>query len=404
MEAEGTQFGPGRAEDEEFLTPSRRGFLRAAALGVGATAVGWSQLKPLAVLAHDLSGLNCTANDVQILGAGQVLNEPCDCSGNFNAVVRFTVRNNAAADRRCVTLHLCPVELPDGTTFDPGDIILGDIAGKTTATIETTIPNFPCGAGLLCFGTFLPGQDNADTKGLRCPAGACCSTVSWTVRPNEECGSDADVIPSKCRHQQICIQGRGVVTLDCDPTQAGTNCSIDCGDAATLRACITGGPGPFVFELLTGGQVIQRFPAEGTTTDTCHDFTVMPGTTTNFIARVTDSTGCSRSSAAVTVTVRNLSPVINFVGNSNCSGLLTVTTTVDDFTGCSFAYTIDGVAAAATETDGTIVRLNTPAAGEMTVRFLDGACHEIGVTATCGGCVGTATRTFTQCVDTDLNC
>ena len=406
MEAEGAQPDSERIGDEEFLSPSRRSFLRAAALGVGATAVGWSQLRPMTVLAHDLSGLNCTANDVQILGSGQVLNEPCVCpeSGFFNAEVSFTVRNNAAADRRCVTLHLCPITLPDGTTFAPKDIILGDIAGKATATMTTTIPNFPCGAGLLCFGTFLPGQDNADTKGLRCPDGACCSTVSWTVRPNEECGPDADVIPSKCRHQQICIQGRGVVSLDCDPSNAGADCSIDCGDAATLRACITGGPGPFKFELLTGGQVIQTFPAEGTTTETCHDFTVMPGVTTTFIARVTDITGCARSSAPVTVTVRTLNPVINIAGNSNCTGLLTVSTTVDGFEGCSFAYTIDGVTAVASSTNNRIVQLNTPAQGQMTVRILDGACHTIGVTATCGACTGTASETFTQCVDTDLGC
>ena len=405
MDSNDARPGSGRIGDDEFLSADRRAFLRAAALGVGATALGWSQLRPLAALAHDVSGLNCTANDVQIIGSGQVLNEPCACpaSGTFAAQVSFTVRNNAAAARRCVTLHLCPITLPDGTVFSPADVVLGDIPGKTTQTMTATIPGFPCGAGLLCFGTFLPGQDSVDVKGLRCPDGACCSTVSWTVRPGEECGPDADVIPSKCRHQQICIQGRGVVTLDCDPNVAGADCSIDCSDSATLRACISGGPGPFKFELLRGGQVIETFPTTGMTNDTCHNFTVTPGVTTTYTAQVTDSTGCTRSSALVTVTVRSLTPVINISGNSTCDGLLTVSTTVAGFSGCSFAYTIDGVAAVASETDGRTVRLNT-AAGQMTVRILDNACHTIGVTATCGTCTGVATKTFKQCVGTTVNC
>ena len=406
MDSDGMQAGPERIEDEEFLSPSRRSFLRAAALGVGATAVGWSQLRPLTVLAHDVSGLNCTANDVQILGSGQVLNEPCICptSGVFDAQVSFTVRNNAAAERRCVTLHLCPITLPNGEEFRPVDIVLGHIPGKTTQTMTATVPNFPCGAGLLCFGTFLPGQDDADVKGLRCPDGACCSTVSWTVRPGEACGPDANIIPSKCRHQQICIQGRGVVTLDCAPEVAGADCTIDCAKSAILRACISGGPGPFTFTLLSGGTTVATYPTTGTTTDVCHDFSVTPTETTTYIAQVTDSTGCTRDSAAVTVTVRSLSPEISIAGNSNCDGLLTVSTAAPGFIGCSFVYTIDGAAAVATSTDSRIVQLDTPVAGQMTVRFLDGICHTIGVTATCGDCTGTATKTFTQCVGTDVNC
>lgn len=406
MDAESTRSGLERTNDEEFLSPSRRSFLRAAALGVGATAVGWSQLRPMAVLAHDVSGLNCTANDVQVIGSGQVLNEPCACpsSGVFDAEVRFTVRNNASAMRRCVTLHLCPITLPNGTVFSPPDIVLGDLPGKTTQEMTTVIPGFPCGAGLLCFGTFLPGQDNADVKGLRCPDGACCSTVSWTVRPGEECGPNADVIPSKCRHQQICIQGRGVVSLDCDPDVAGANCTIDCGESATLRACISGGPGPFTFALLRGGNTIATYPASGTTNETCHNFTVNPAETTTYIAQVTDSTGCTRSSAPVTVTVQGLNPEIRVTGDGNCGGLLTISTDVPGFEGCRFEYTIDNVTATASSTDSRIVRLDTPATGQMTVRFLDGACHTIGVTARCGECTGTATRTLRQCVDTDFNC
>ena len=404
MEAEGTQSGPERIEREEFLTPSRRGFLRAAALGVGATAVGWSPLRPMTVLAHDVSGLNCTANDVQLIGSGQVVNEPCQCSGTFPAEVQFTVRNNSASERRCVTLHLCPIELPDGTVFDPGDVVLpGSIPGKTTQVMTATSPGFPCGAGLLCFGEFLPGQDNADVKGLRCPDGKCCSTVSWTVRPNEACGPDANVIPSKCRHQQICIQGRGVVTLDCDPTINGPDCAIECGTSAVLRACIGSGTGPFTFKLLVNGNPVASHT--GAAGVLCHDFTVTPSATTIYTATVTDSGGCTRASGTVTVTVRTITPVINITGGGSCGdGLVVVSTTVAGSSGCSFQYTIDGSAAANSETAAKVVRLNTPENGKMTVRFLDGQCHIIGVTATCGGCSGTATKTLSQCVSTTLGC
>ena len=47
---------------------------------------------PLTAFADNLSGLNCTANDVRILGAGPDLNEPCTCSGTFTADVRFRDR------------------------------------------------------------------------------------------------------------------------------------------------------------------------------------------------------------------------------------------------------------------------------------------------------------------------
>src|SRR5918993_1027212 len=105
------------------------------------------------------------------IGPGRVINEPCNCSGTFTATVEFTVENNAASARNCITLHLCPAG-----SVNPGDIILqGEIAGKTTQVMTATIQNYPCGAGLLCFGA--AGQDDRG----RCDAGVCCSTISWGV-------------------------------------------------------------------------------------------------------------------------------------------------------------------------------------------------------------------------------
>ena len=44
--------------------------------------------------ANDLSDYPCTAEDVEIVGSGIVINEPCVCTpgGTFNATVQFTVR------------------------------------------------------------------------------------------------------------------------------------------------------------------------------------------------------------------------------------------------------------------------------------------------------------------------
>lgn len=378
---------------------SRRTLIKAAALGAGVAAGAW-RFRPLAAFAHDLSGFQCTANDVRIVGPGRVLNEPCECTGTFTAQVEFTVENNAAADRYCITLHLCPTTLPNGTVFNPGDVVLqGSIPGKTTQTMQATIPNFPCGAGLICFGTAGSLPDGGFDKGERCPAGQCCTTVTWNVRPNEDCPVPVGrEISSKCRHQQICIQGRGAVTLDCDTSASGvqTNCAVPCGSTATLRLCITNGPGPFTFRLSDG----QTF---GPTNDLCHDFTVGPITqTTTFSGTVTDATGCTKSASA-TLTVAPISPVLNVSGQNNCNGVLSFSTSVPGFSGCSLAYTIDGSPATNSSTDTLLVRVNSD--GTLDYRNLDGNCHTIGVTATCGSCTGTATRTVRQaCVQTTTPC
>src|SRR3954447_23249484 len=60
----------------------RRGYLAAAALGSAAAALvgSGSSLGSLTAFADDLSTLNCTANDVRIVGTGKILNEPCNCA------------------------------------------------------------------------------------------------------------------------------------------------------------------------------------------------------------------------------------------------------------------------------------------------------------------------------------
>ncbi|MGH2706116.1 MAG: hypothetical protein ACRDJ4_13805 [Actinomycetota bacterium] len=420
------EAGPAIPEDpaEKTLSPSRRSFLKAAVLGAGAAAI--HQLWPWSALGDDLSGLQCTANDVRILGVGQILNEPCTCTGTFNAVVQFTVRNNAAADRQCIRLHLCAggglgqtdvtlTSQPDGS----GDTF---VPGKTDQVMYGIIPNYPCGAGLVCFGEPL-SSDNIDAKGVQCPSGKCCSTITWNVVKNDPCPDTGKQIPSKCRHQQICIQGRGSSTLDCDTSTGGVqaSCSVPCGGTTTLRLCTTSGDdlGPFTFKLydVTGQTGCDPAGTPSTLvathvgtskTEKCHDFSVGPLTSTKkFVGTVTDSTStpCSKASACVTLTVTSPTATLA-VDSSACNGVLTFTPSVSGFTGCTFAYTIDGLTIAAFLTgksaDTYIARLN---GNNLEFRALDNTCHTIAVTATCGSCTATATKTVKQaCVVTTTGC
>lgn len=379
---------------------NRRTFLAAAALGSAAATLvnrvggsGGISFGPLTAFADDLSGLNCTANDVRIVGPGVVLNEPCNCTGTFNAQVQFRVINNTGTTRYCVTVHFCP----GSNGFAPGDILIGDIPPKSDARYTVTIPNYPCGSGLVCFGACGPGTD-PDTglpdcsfpKGTPCPAGQCCTTISWDVNP----GCPDRVIGSKCRHQQVCIQGRGITTVDCDTSTAGnqTNCSVTCGGSTTVRVCTTSNAsfGPFTFTL--GGQSF------GPTSDTCHDFTVGPLTsTTTLTATVTDASGCARS-APVTLTVTPITASLAVSGDTGCnSGQLTFTASPTG-TGNTFEFKKDGTTVQSGSSN-TYTYNPTLAAGGG----LDTGCHTITVNVTTGGgCTATATSHVTQCVNSTV--
>jgi hypothetical protein len=360
------------ADVESTLTSSwnRRTFLKAAALGAAAAALvskdslGNLRFGAASALADNLSQFQCTANDVRILGAGQIINEPCNCpaGGTFTATVQFTVVNNAASDRGCITLHLCPAG-----GFNPGDVVLqGSIPGKTTQVMTATIPNYPCGTGLVCFG--VAGQDDRG----RCDTGTCCSTISWAV-PGQDTCPPAKQISSKCRHQQICIQGRGGVTLDCNTATTGvqTNCAVPCGSTTTLQLCTTSSAnlGPFTYTL--NGQSF------GPTPDTCHTFTVGPitQTSTTFTGTVTDASGCPKS-ASVTLTTTPVPAPTLVQTSANCAGVVVLTAT----------------AAGGNLSGGNTITLQPQ---------LNNTCRTVTVTLTRGGCTSGATSySFKQCVAT----
>lgn len=372
------------AESDSRPIWARRTVLKAAALGAAAAALvsktpGGLRLGPLPAAADDLSTFQCTAGDVEIIGAGQIINEPCSCNGTFNAQVSFTVRNNAASDRGCITLHL----VPNAAFPTQVDVLLqGSIAGKTTQTMTGTIQNYPCGAGLQCFGSA-----SGDGR-RRCEPGEC-STVSWTVPGQDTCPPDKQ-ISSKCRHQQICIQGRGNTTVDCDlSTQGGqSNCSVPCGGKATVRVCTTNPAilGPFTFTL--GAQSF------GPTTDKCHDFTVLSITqNTTLTATVTDKDGCAKSASVTLTTTPITVKITDVTGDESCgNGNLTIKAEASGSGGCSFEWKI-GNAVVSGQTTDTLSYTANP----------DSSPHTVSVKATCGGCTsGSDSITISQCITTTV--
>jgi hypothetical protein len=392
--AEGS--GEAALEKGPFLGEwDRRTLFKSAALGTAAAAMytgGRMAFGPLTAYADNLSALNCTANDVRIVGPGIILNEPCVCQTTFNAQVQFRVINNTGTTRYCVTVHFCPGALPGGGTFDPGDILIGDIPPKSDANYTVTIPNYPCGSGLVCFGAAGPEADGGFPKGAACPAGECCTTISWDVNT----GCPSRVISSKCRHQQVCIQGRGATTIACP----NNDCAVPCGGSTTLTVC-TSEPtseGPFIFELYTSDDVlVARFPTSGTTTDKCHAFTVSPTANTTYYGRVIstqDTPDCVKDSGEVTVTVTTITVTLDVAGEESCgSGNLTFTASTGN-TGCTYEFKVDGTTVQNT-TSNTYSYSADP----------DSTCHRVTVKATCSGCESNeAGINVSQCVTTTTGC
>ena len=208
---------------------------------------------PAAAWANDLSGSPCTANDVVLVGSGLVVNEPCTCTGTFNATVAFQLNNGTGTSRYCIALRI-----PSGSDIPAGDYILsvnsngtgGSTLPPGTHTMYGFIPNFPCNTGgtAVCVGPFDSNGAPTVVRG-KCAAGSC-ATLAWTTSPNAAGCTTADQSPpgGQCRHQGICIIGYGV-SLDCDTSTTGvqTSCEVDCGGSATLRATVAGGTGPYTF-------------------------------------------------------------------------------------------------------------------------------------------------------------
>jgi hypothetical protein len=265
---------------------------------------------------------------VRIIGPGIIVNEPCGCSGNFPAKVRFKLNNNTGTQRYCVTVHLCDGRNVDGQVVVPAqDLIVGTV-DPGEKFYEVTIPNYPCGAGNVCFGEAGSGEDGGFAKVETCPTGKCCTVISWNVRPGDPCPlPHANIIKSKCRAQQVCIQGRGKATLDCNPATAAIDddCNADCAGNGTLRLCTTGGVAPFVFALSDNWGNTYNYSslsADGR----CATYNVKITQDTTFTGTVTDENGAGcATSDTTTLRLVVLPPPVLSDAQPDCEGNVTIT-------------------------------------------------------------------------------
>jgi hypothetical protein len=109
---------------------------------------------------------------------------------------------------------------------------------------------------------------------------------------------------------------------------------------------------------------------------------------------VTDDGECAKT-ASVTLTTSAITPTIEATELTDCDGSLKLTGSATGFESCSFTWKEGST------TLGTGATLNY-------VPKLDGICHRIDLTATCGPegatCTGTASTTICQCVRTTVGC
>ena len=147
---------------------------------------------------------------------------------------------------------------------------------------------------------------------------------------------------------------------------------------------------------------------------TCLSFTVNPtkSPTTTYTLTVTDKNGCTRTATAsvgVSPTTVTITPAVD----PGCNGILSCTASVSGRT-CGFTWTIDGQSLATflsggAADDARVARTSGTGSSTLAFRALDGACHTIGVTASCPNgnqtpCTGTASTKVKQCVGNSTSC
>jgi len=371
---------------------------------------------PRLAAANDLSDSPCTAGDVEIVGNGTVLNEPCVCSAGstFNVCVQFTVRNNTSTGRYCITLHL----VPDGTyTTTPIDVVLRDAGNNSTAPGKSgsekfhdtvmfgTLPNFPCNVGVAVFG-------QAGVVKGKCTPGTC-TTIAWSTSPGAAGCATGDLNPpgGQCRHQQVVVVGYGAA-MTCT-----AGCTPGCGGSTTLQCCVTApqSRGPFTLTV-TGddGSTATKSTFGDPSGTACLNFNVSPSKspTTTYTLTVTDKDGCTRT-ATKAIDVTALTVSITPPSSPGCNGILAYSASVTGGSGCSFTWTVDGQSlatflAGGGADDARVARASGTGNASFAFRALDGTCHTIGVSTSCptanGACTGSASTTAKQCVGNTLNC
>jgi hypothetical protein len=378
----------------------RRTFLAAAALGTAAAALvnrvgdgfGGISLGPLPAFANDLSEKPCTAQDVEIIGPGVVLNEPCSATAGstFNATVQFVVQNNTSSGRYCIALHLAPnASLGNGFTGSV-DLVLRDSSGSSTApgksnnesfhrtTMTGVLSGFPTTAGLACFGS--PGV----TTG-KCAANTC-TTISWNTSNTQAGCTAADQNPpgGQCRHQQVCVVGFGA-SLSCT-----TNCTPSCGGVSTLVACVSANDGssggtnqaPITYTLVgSDGSTATGTIASLTSFTACVTQAVTVTATTSYTVTFKDRFNCARTATTTLSATPLATPTITATG-PNCSGVVTLVASSSGAT----SFTFSEGTATYPNTSGTATITFTPTSTAQT--------HVVTVVAAnAGGCSATNSAT-----------
>ena len=365
----------------------RRTLLKAA--GVGATVAalaGREGFSPFSALAAS----PCTAGDIEVSN-GVITNEPCTCSGTFDAIASFDVRNDNNSNRKCITLILGPGGTLGGRSFllttDPSGVPNGtnsNISGHgTIQTMYAHIGTLACNFGSECYAdsvvAFQTAQNSQDT--------AC--TGPLTRFPG-----------GQCRRKTICVTGFGV-TLECATANCAstgsTNCTVNCGGTLYMKAVATGASaggtaGTYTYTLFRDGTQVGS-PITGATA--C--FSVASPQAGSYTVTAADNLGCSRTSTAVAVSVASITAGITARASSGCAdaGKVTFDASTNPAGTCTFRWFVDSEGGGTPDGTGSSFTYDPVAFGH-----LDGATHFVKCIADCGGCTASAKKNVSSCVTT----
>jgi hypothetical protein len=360
----------------------RRTLLKAA--GVGATVAalaGRQSANPFASLAAS----PCTAGDIEVSN-GVISNEPCTCSGNFDAIASFQVRNDNNSTRKCITLILGPGGTFGGRSFllttDPSGIPSGtnsNISGHgTTQTMYAHLGTLSCNFTSECYAdsvvAFQTAQNSQDT--------ACSGPL--TRFPG-----------GQCRRQTICITGFGIdvfcANSDCTSSGSTGPCTVACGGTLRIFAQATGASagatgGTYTYKLFAGPDTTGTLIDTKSGATACFSVANPDPNVGTYTVAAYDSLGCFRAKS-INVSVTQITGGITH-DTPGCNGQVVFSATPTG-SGCTYVWKVDGTTQSETGANFTY----SPT--------VDGANHTVSVQATCGGCTAPAvSQPVNSCVTT----
>ena len=369
----------------------RRTLLRAAAIGTTVAALASrGGTSPLSAIAAS----PCTAGDIEVSN-GTITNEPCSCTGTFNAVASFLVRNDNNATRKCVTIILGAGGTLGGrsfvlTTDSSGDPTKGStsISGLgNSQTMYARIGSLSCNFGLECYPdsviAFQTAQNNQDAA--------------------TNCTTPLSKFPGgQCRRKSICVTGFGV-TLGCTDSSCGdtssANCNVACGGTLYLKAVASGASvgvtaGSYTYTLYRDGTPVGD-PISGATA--C--FSVANPVAGTYTVVATDAGGCTRTSNGVVITVSQISCSMTPVASAGCgdAGKITFNAATNPAGTCTFRWFVDHDGG-----DANVVGTGSSFVYDPSAyaHGLDGTSHYVKVIADCGGCAASARTNVSTCATT----